>query len=42
MSESDKIWGRCVFICKRWEDNVGFTGNLDVRLDVSNIVKRTL
>lgn len=42
MSESDKIWGRCVFIYKRWEDNVGLTGNLDVRLDISNIVNRTL
>lgn len=42
MSESDKIWGRCVFIYKRWEDNVGLTSNLYVRLDISNIVNRTL
>lgn len=36
---SHTIMGRCAFACKRWEDNVGLTGNLEVRLDISNNVK---
>lgn len=40
MSESDAILSRCAFVCKRWEDNVGLTGNLGVRLDISNIVEK--
>lgn len=36
---SHTIMGRCAFICKRWEDNIGLTGNLEVRLDISNNVK---
>lgn len=40
LSESDAVLSRCAFVCKRWKDKVGLTGNLDVRLDVSNIAKK--
>lgn len=32
--------GTYALICRRWEDNVGLIGNLEVRPDISNVVKK--